>query len=136
MKRNATAIWKGSGKEGSGTLKTQSGVIDNAQYSYNTRFENGIGTNPEELMAAAHAGCFSMKLSFVLQTAGFTAEEINTDCTITLDNGTITRSDLVVQAKVPGIEPAKFQECAEDAKTNCPVSKAYNCEISLSADLS
>ena len=136
MKRNATAVWKGSGKEGSGTMKTQSGVIANAQYSYNTRFENGIGTNPEELMAAAHAGCFSMKLSFVLGNAGFTPEEINTDCYITLENGAITKSELVVRAKVPGIEASKFQECAEDAKANCPVSKAYSFEITLDAALS
>jgi len=135
MKRNATAVWKGSGKEGNGTLKTQSGVLNEAQYSYKTRFEDGIGTNPEELMAAAHAGCFSMKLSFVLQAAGFTAENITTDCLITLDNGAITRSDLVVRATVPGIDAAKFQECAEDAKANCPVSKAYNCEITLDAAL-
>src|SRR5688572_8398574 len=104
MKRNATAIWKGTGKEGTGTLKTQSGVLSDAQYSYKTRFEDGIGTNPEELMAAAHAGCFSMKLSFVLGAAGFTADEINTDCHITLDNGAITKSELVVRAKVPGID--------------------------------
>jgi osmotically inducible protein OsmC len=136
MKRNATAIWKGTGKEGTGTLKTQSGVLSDAQYSYKTRFEDGIGTNPEELMAAAHAGCFSMKLSFVLGAAGFTADEINTDCHITLDNGAITKSELVVRAKVPGIDGAKFQECAEEAKANCPVSKAYNCEITLDASLS
>jgi len=135
MKRNATAVWNGSGKEGNGTLKTQSGVLGNAQYSYNTRFENGIGTNPEELMAAAHAGCFSMKLSFVLGGAGFTPEEIKTDCYITLDGGAITKSELIVRAKVPGIDAEKFQECAEDAKANCPVSKAYNCEITLDAAL-
>lgn len=135
MRRNATAVWKGSGKEGNGTMKTQSGVLDNAQYSYKTRFEDGIGTNPEELMAAAHAGCFSMKLSFVLNGAGFTADEINTDCAITLDNGAITKSELTVRAKVPGIDEAKFKECAEDAKANCPVSKAYNCEITLDASL-
>lgn len=135
MKRNASAVWKGSGKEGNGTLKTQSGVLSNAQYSYSTRFENGIGTNPEELMAAAHAGCFSMKLSFVLGNAGFTPEEINTDCYITLDNGAITKSELVVRAKVPGIDATKFQECAEEAKANCPVSKAYSFEISLDAAL-
>ena len=135
MKRNATAIWKGSGKEGNGTMKTQSGVLDNAQYSYKTRFEDGIGTNPEELMAAAHAGCFSMKLSFVLQAAGFTADEINTDCYISLENGAITKSELVVRATVPGIDADKFQECANEAKTNCPVSKAYNCEITLDAAL-
>jgi len=117
-------------------MKTQSGVLDNAQYSYKTRFEDGIGTNPEELMAAAHAGCFSMKLSFVLNAAGFTADEITTDCHITLENGAITKSELTVRASVPGIDDAKFRECAEDAKANCPVSKAYNCEITLDAALS
>jgi len=135
MKRNATAVWNGSGKEGNGTMRTQSGVLENAQYSYKTRFEDGIGTNPEELMAAAHAGCFSMKLSFVLGNAGLTPEEITTDCNITLDNGAITQSDLVVKAKVPGVDAAQFQEYAEEAKSNCPVSKAYNCKITLEASL-
>lgn len=135
MKRSAQAIWNGTGKEGTGLLSSQSTVLNETPYSYKTRFENGTGTNPEELMAAAHAGCFSMKLSFVLQAAGFTAENITTDCFITLDNGAITRSDLVVRATVPGIDAAKFQECAEDAKANCPVSKAYNCEITLDAAL-
>ena len=116
-------------------MKTQSGVLNNAQYSYNTRFENGAGTNPEELMAAAHAGCFSMKLSFVLQAAGFTPDEINTDCYISLENGAITKSELVVKAKVLCIDPQKFQECSADAKANCPVSKAYSFEISLDASL-
>ena len=136
MKRNATAVWKGTGKEGSGTLKTESGVISNVAYNYKKRFEDEPGTNPEELMAAAHAGCFSMKLSFVLGAAGFTPEEINTDCYITLENGTITKSELITRAKVPGIDAAKFQECAEEAKANCPVSKAYGFEISLDASLS
>jgi osmotically inducible protein OsmC len=135
MKRNATAVWQGSGKEGKGHLTTQSTVLDKVQYSYNTRFENGVGTNPEELMAAAHAGCFTMKLSFVLGAAGFTADEITTNCAITLDNGSITKSELSVRASIPGIDEAKFQECAKDAKENCPVSKAYNCEITLDASL-
>lgn len=135
MKRNANAVWNGSGKEGNGTMSTQSGVLDKSQYSYKTRFEDGIGTNPEELMAAAHAGCFSMKLSFVMGNFGFTPEEIHTDCNITLENGAITKSELKVRAKVPGMDVAKFMECAEDAKANCPVSKAYNCEITLDAAL-
>lgn len=135
MKRNATAIWNGSGKEGNGTMSTQSTALSNAQYSYKTRFEDGVGTNPEELMAAAHAGCFSMKLSFVLGAAGFTPEEIHTNCAITLENGAITKSELTVRAKVPGIDADKFKECAEDAKANCPVSKAYNCEITMDASL-
>lgn len=135
MRRKATAIWNGSGKEGNGHLTTQSTVLNQTQYSYGSRFEEGVGTNPEELMAAAHAGCFSMKLSFVLGAAGFTADEIHTDCVITLDNGAITKSELTLKAKIPGIDDAKFQECAADAKANCPVSKAYNCEITLDAQL-
>ncbi|HEY1019491.1 MAG TPA: OsmC family protein [Sediminibacterium sp.] len=135
MKRTATAIWNGSGKEGNGTLSTQSTVLNKTQYSFNSRFAEGVGTNPEELMAAAHAGCFTMKLSFVLGAAGFTPETLETSCAISLEEGVITRSDLSVKAKVPGITPEKFQECAADAKANCPVSKAYNMEISLDASL-
>lgn len=135
MKRQATAVWNGSGKEGSGKLSSQSTVLNQAQYSYKTRFEEGVGTNPEELMAAAHAGCFSMKLSFVLGGAGFTPESIETTCSITLENGAITNSHLQVKATVPGISAEQFKECAEDAKANCPVSKAYNLEISLDASL-
>jgi len=135
MKRTATAIWNGSGKEGNGNLTTQSTVLNKTQYSFNSRFADGVGTNPEELMAAAHAGCFTMKLSFVLGAAGFTPESIETNCAISLEDGTITKSELTVKAKVPGITPEKFQECAGDAKANCPVSKAYNMEISLDASL-
>lgn len=131
MKRKATAVWNGSGKEGSGHLTAQSGVLKNTQYSYTSRFEEGIGTNPEELVAAAHAGCFSMKLSFVLGAAGFTPDEIHTDCTITLENGTITESHLVLKAKVPGITKEKLEECANDAKENCPISKLLNANITL-----
>ena len=135
MKRTATAVWNGSGKEGNGNLTTQSTVLNKTQYSFNSRFADGIGTNPEELMAAAHAGCFTMKLSFVLGAAGFTPENIETSCVITLGDGAITNSDLVVKAKVPGITPEKFQECAADAKANCPVSKAYNMAIGMEASL-
>lgn len=135
MKRSATANWKGTGKEGKGTVSVQSGVLSNSQYSYKTRFEDGKGTNPEELIAAAHAGCFSMKLSFVLNAAGFTADTIDTECTITLDNGAITESNLSVKAKVQGIDDSKFQEAAADAKANCPVSKLLNANITLSASL-
>src|ERR1700733_14648524 len=110
MKRTATAKWIGSGKTGNGTVSTQSGVLNNNQYSYNSRFENGIGTNPEELIAAAHAGCFSMKLSFVLGAAGFTPDNIDTTCSITLADGVITESHLVVKATVPNIDAAKFAE--------------------------
>lgn len=135
MKRTATAIWNGSGKEGNGTLSTQSTVLTQTQYSYNSRFENGAGTNPEELIAAAHAGCFTMKLSFVLGAAGFTPEVLETSCAISLEEGVITRSELVVKAKVPGISAEKFQECAADAKANCPVSKILQMEITLEAHL-
>ena len=135
MKRTATAVWNGSGKEGNGYLTSQSTVLNKTQYSFNSRFADGIGTNPEELMAAAHAGCFTMKLSFILGAAGFTPESLETSCEITLGDGVITHSHLVVKAKVPGITPEKFQECAADAKANCPVSKAYNMEISLEASL-
>jgi osmotically inducible protein OsmC len=129
MKRNATAVWNGSGKEGNGHLSTQSGVLHQTQYSFNSRFADGIGTNPEELVAAAHAGCFTMKLSFVLNAAGFTADSIETRCDITLDNGAITESHLSVKATVPGIDAAKFEECVLDAKANCPISKLYNTNI-------
>ena len=135
MKRFATANWKGSGKEGTGTNTTQSGVLSNTQYSFKSRFEDGIGTNPEELVAAAHAGCFTMKLSFVLQAAGFIADNIDTKCTITLGDGAITESHLEVKATVPGIDAAKFAECAADAKANCPISKLLNTNITMEASL-
>ena len=135
MKRQATAVWNGSGKEGTGKLTSQSTLLQDAQYSYKTRFEEGVGTNPEELMAAAHAGCFSMKLSFVLGAANYTPETIETTCSITLDNGAITTSALSVRATVTGISAEEFQKCAQEAKENCPVSKAYNMEITLDAAL-
>lgn len=135
MKRNATAVWNGSGKEGSGHLSTQSNVLDQTQYSFKSRFEQGIGTNPEELVAAAHAGCFTMKLSFVLAEGGFTADEIETKCDITLENGAITESHLTVKARIPGITPEKFEESAKDAKENCPISKLLNTNITFEATL-
>lgn len=135
MRRKANAIWKGTGKEGTGHVSTQSTVLTKTQYSFSSRFEEGIGTNPEELVAAAHAGCFSMKLSFVLNEAGFTADEINTDCVITLENGAITKSELFLKAKIPGITKEKFDACAKDAKENCPISKLLNTSISLEAQL-
>jgi lipoyl-dependent peroxiredoxin len=136
MKRFATANWKGSGKEGKGTNTTQSGVLSNTQYSFKSRFEDGIGTNPEELVAAAHAGCFTMKLSFVLNAAGFTPDNIDTKCTITLDPAAgITESHLEVKATVPGIDAAKFAECAAEAKANCPISKLLNTTITMEASL-
>lgn len=135
MKRSANANWKGSGKEGSGTVTADSGVLTNTPISFKTRFEEVQGTSPEELVASAHAGCFSMKLSFVLGAAGFTPESIDVKCTITLENGAITESHLEVKAKVPGIDAAKFEECAADAKANCPISKLLNTKITMDASL-
>ena len=135
MKRNATAVWNGTGKEGTGNLTTQSTLLSKAQYSYTSRFEQGIGTNPEELVAAAHAGCFSMKLAFILNAAGFTADEISTKCEVTLEDGSITKSHLTVSAKVPGIDQAKFDACVSEAKTTCPISKSINAAISAEAIL-
>jgi osmotically inducible protein OsmC len=135
MKRKATAFWKGSGKDGNGHLTTQSSILNKTQYSASSRFAEGTGTNPEELIAAAHAGCFTMKLGFVLGEAGFTPQELTTDCTITLEEGTITQSQLVLKAKVPGITKEKFNACADDAKANCPVSKLLKTNISLTSTL-
>lgn len=137
MKRNGTAVWNGTGKEGTGHLTTQSMTLDKTQYSYNSRFAEGVGTNPEELVAAAHAGCFSMKLAFVLNAAGFTADEINTRCEINLDPaaGAITESHLKVTAKIPGIDKEKFDAAVEDAKANCPISKLLNTNITHDAVL-
>lgn len=136
MTRNAIAVWQGTGKDGKGTLSTQSTVLDKTQYSYKSRFEDGVGTNPEELIAAAHAGCFTMKLSFVLQEGGFTADEIETKCDVTLDNGVITKSHLTVTAKIPNISKEQFEESSKNAKENCPVSKLLNADISMEATLS
>lgn len=135
MKRKATAVWQGSGKEGKGHLSTQSTVLNKTQYSFSSRFEEGVGTNPEELIAAAHAGCFTMKLSFVLGEAGFTPTELSTTCTITLENGAVTNADLELKASIPDISKEKFMECAENAKVNCPISKLLNTKISLKAEL-
>ena len=135
MKRNATAVWKGTIKEGSGTLTTDSKVLDNTQYSFNSRFAEGIGTNPEELMAAAHAGCFTMKLSLDLTEAGFTPTSLETKGTVSLEDGVITGSHLALSASIPGIEDAEFQKIAAEAKANCPVSKAYSINLTLEATL-
>ena len=133
--RKAVAQWNGAGNEGTGKLTTGSHVLNETQYSFKTRFENGIGTNPEELIAAAHAGCFTMKLTFVLNAAGFTADEIVTKCDITLEDGAITSSHLTVNAKVPGIDQASFDASVADAKANCPISKLYNTNITAEAVL-
>ena len=135
MKRTATAVWNGSGKEGSGHLTTQSTTLNNTQYSYKSRFEQGVGTNPEELIAAAHSGCFAMALSFELQKGGFVADELNVTAEITLDNGSITTSHLILKAKIPNISKEQFEEAAGNAKAGCPVSKLLKAEISLDASL-
>lgn len=130
MKRHSTAHWTGSGKEGKGHLTTQSTVLNHNQYSFGSRFEEGIGTNPEELVAAAHAGCFTMKLSFVLGAAGFTPESLETKCVITLLDGAITSSHLTVTASVPGCPADVLAASVKEAELNCPISKLLNCEIS------
>jgi osmotically inducible protein OsmC len=139
MKRTATAVWNGSGKDGSGNLTTQSTTLNKTQYSYKSRFEEGVGTNPEELIAAAHAGCYTMALAFALQGAGFTPESLETTSTITLDASvqptTITKSQLVLKAKIPGIGNDKFLELAKGAEQGCPVSRVLKAEISLDATL-
>jgi lipoyl-dependent peroxiredoxin len=135
MKRNATAVWNGSGKEGKGVVTTQSGFVKNQPYTYATRFENAVGTNPEELVAAAHAGCFAMKLSFVLGAAGFTPDSLNVTCTVNLDQGAIIESHLELSAKVQGISAEKFAECAKEAKETCPISKSLTAKITLDAKL-
>ena len=139
MKRTATAVWNGSGKDGTGNLTTQSTTLNKANYSYKTRFEEGVGTNPEELIAAAHAGCYTMALAFALQGAGFTPDSLETTSTITLDPSsgapTITQSALVLKAKIPGITNEKFQELAKGAEQGCPVSRVLKAEITLDATL-
>lgn len=137
--RTAKAIWKGTGKEGKGELTTQSAVLEKTPYEFHSRFENGGHTNPEELLAAAHAGCFTMAFAFGLNKAGFTADEIETSCAVTVapDNGgfTITKSELTMGAVIPNITQAQFDEIAAGAKAGCPVSKLYKCEITLNATL-
>jgi osmotically inducible protein OsmC len=133
IKRTSTAVWVGTGKEGAGTLNSQSTALKEAQYDFNSRFADGIGTNPEELIAAAHAGCFSMKLAFNIQAAGMAANQIKTACVIVFENGAITESNLTVEAAVPGLDAAQFAELVNDAKVNCPISKLLNCAISVNA---
>jgi osmotically inducible protein OsmC len=139
MIRKANAVWNGSGRDGEGRLTTASGVLSDSLYGFKTRFENEPGTNPEELIAAAHAGCFSMALAFGLQRAGFTPDEIRTEAAVTLDPDgdgfKISRSALTLRARIPGIDEAKFREIAGDAEKNCPVSRVLNAEITLDAAL-
>ncbi len=131
MKRSSTAVWYGSGKTGSGKISSQSKVLSNIHYAWNTRFEEEKGTNPEELLAAAHASCFTMKLSFLLNETGFTADELETTSTVTLEKTGITESHLDVKAKVPNISKEKFNELAEKAKNECPMSKALSIKITM-----
>ena len=135
MKRNATAVWNGTGKEGNGHLTTQSTTLNKTQYNFSSRFADGVGTNPEELVAAALSGCFAMKLSFVLNAAGFTAETIDVNSTITLEGGVLTNAHLVVKATVPEIDQAKFDECMEDVKANCLISKLLNIDKTYEVSL-
>ena len=137
MKRTATAIWKGSGKDGKGVLTTQSKTLDNTQYSYKSRFEEGVGTNPEELVAAAHAGCFAMALSFQLQNMGITPESLDVSAVVTLDPPTssITSSALTLKAKISGITDEQFKQATENAKKGCPISKLLNTNITLESSL-
>ena len=139
MKRTASAIWNGDLKLGKGTLSSQGGVLDKTPYSFTTRFEQGAGTNPEELIAAAQAGCFTMQLSAFLALAGFTAEELTTNATLTFEQvegtWTITTIHLDLTGRVPGIDVAKFEEIAKDAKAKCPVSRVLKAEITLAVKL-
>ena len=138
MKRKAHVVWRGDGENGSGELTTGSGAIQKLPYDFKMRFKNDdgkLGTNPEELIAAAHAGCFNMKLSFVLNENGFSPESIKTESVLTFVDGVVESIELSLSAKVPDISNEKFSECAEEAKDNCPISGLLNCEISLSSTL-
>jgi osmotically inducible protein OsmC len=131
MKRTAKADWKGNLKEGTGQLTTKSETLNNTNYSFHSRFENGKGTNPEELIAAAHAGCFTMALSHMLQEAGYTADELHTDCAVDFEDKTIKESHLSTRAKVEGIEKEEFDKIINEAKENCPISRVLDTNITL-----
>ncbi len=140
IKRKASAVWRGDLKSGRGTISTESTILRDAQYGFSTRFENGPGTNPEELIGAAHAGCFSMALSAELQKAGFTAESIATSATVNFENHpqtswTVTAIHLETRAKIPGIKPEQFATIAAAAKAGCPISRLLKAEITLDAQL-
>lgn len=135
IKRKSIAVWNGTGKDGKGNITSQSGVLNQTQYGFQSRFENGVGTNPEELIASAHAGCFSMKLAFNLQAANFTPKELKTECEIVFENGTIIESNLFLEAKVKGIQAEQFEELVRDAEKNCPVSKLLKCAITVTFKL-
>jgi lipoyl-dependent peroxiredoxin len=133
--RKAYAQWQGTGKDGAGTLTTDSAVLKQTQYSYKTRFENGVGTNPEELIAAAHAGCFTMQLSFLLDAAGYKANPLDTEAHVIFEDGSITQIQLKLSGDVDNIDSPNFQEIAQNAKRICPISKALNAMITLSVEL-
>ena len=139
LKRRATAVWNGNIQQGSGKLSAPGGALNQTPYSFATRFGDATGTNPEELIAAAHAGCFSMALSFQLQNAGFTATEINTGVTISIERDErglkLVRSEIVCTARVPGVDAERFASIAADAKANCPISRVLDLEITLDAQL-
>ena len=139
MKRSASAVWRGDLKSGKGEVSTDSGVLKGSQYSFSTRFESGAGTNPEELIAAAHAGCFAMALSAQLGNAGITPERIDAKATVSLDKldggWTVTASHLEVKAKIPGGDKAAFEKAANDAKAGCPISKLLKADITMNASL-
>jgi osmotically inducible protein OsmC len=139
MIRKAKAVWRGTGRDGSGDLTTDSGVLEKTPYSFKTRFENEKGTNPEELIAAAHAGCFTMALAFRLQTAGYSAVELSTEAAVSLDpegkGFRISRSALTLRANVPNLDQATFERIAQDAEENCPVTKVLKAAVTLDAKL-
>ncbi len=139
MKRIGSAVWQGGLKDGKGTVSTQSGVLKDTPYSFSTRFEDGAGTNPEELIGAAHAGCFSMALSLILGNAGLTPERLATTATVTLEKleagFTVTEVHLDLVAKIPGATPEAFENCAQTAKAGCPISRLLNAKITLSTRL-
>lgn len=136
MKRNATAVWKGTIKEGNGTLTTDSKVLDHSQYSFKTRFENGIGTNPEELIAAAHSGCFTMQLSAYITEKGYEIESLETHCAVDFQDGSVVGSHLTVKGKVKDIANDEFQELVTKAETSCPISRLLDTKITSEASLS
>ncbi|MFO1494087.1 MAG: OsmC family protein [Lysobacterales bacterium] len=139
LKRRASAVWNGDIQQGSGKLSAPGGALNQTPYSYATRFGDANGTNPEELIAASHAGCFSMALSFQLQNAGYKADEINTTVTVYMERDErglkLVRSEIVTRARVSGIDAERFASIAADAKANCPISRVLNLEITLDAEL-
>jgi lipoyl-dependent peroxiredoxin len=135
MKNKATAVWKGKGVDGNGTLSTKSRALNEVSYSYRTRTQKDLGTNPEELIAAAHAGCFAMKLAFAFESAGFTADEINATCEVTFEAGVVTSSHIDLKVRMAGINKGEFDNLVADSGKNCPISKLLNTPLSVTAEL-